>query len=358
MLLKYKNIGDTLSLDEYNAIVYLLMRYNQISENIDLNDIFNGTFGDYSLVFEDEQLNLMGNVYEVLDNTGYITLTIDTEFVAQFNLKLSHYLSPYEEASQEIIDPEEHSETIESTPENIIVNTYYSTDLGNRKQITIPLTDFSVGEYILMNATIDLQYNGPVIDKLSGPVNTDNLHTTIKTAEDLVYAIQTAPVNEVTTLYLEPGLEYVLYDEDSDDCITIENNKTIKIISGSLPSILNADNMFRHFYIEEQGILELENITLMNGLSKEDTNYPGKGGSIYIHSEYVTVEGVNVKELGQLICTNCTFSDNRATTGGAIYNEDGLASFTNSTFYNNLAKSSSNVLGQGGAIYNEGIGGT
>lgn len=69
----------------------------------------------------------------------------------------------------------------------------------------------------------------------------------------------------------------------------------------------------------------------------------GKGGAIYNSTN------------SNPIITNCSFTDNssRSNGGGAIYNIASSPIITNSLFANNKSRNSSNILIDGGAIYNE-----
>jgi len=348
MLLNFKDIGDILSLDDYNALVYLMMQNNHLNERFILTpESYTGDFGIYTLPY-DEEISLKGDFYVVTDITKNLTLLIDSSFVGTYKLTISVYSDYYDE--------EKIDETGNIPDITVRELTYYSNNLEGRQQVVIPLADMFAGEYISIYANMAMEYKEPIIDKISGSILDDTDQHLIKTSEDLILAIENAPENDTTTLHLEPSAVFELFDlEDEDDPKNkniIINNKTIELISGSTPAELDAGGLHRHFYITETGSLTLNNIVLNNGYSLNDVLDNGYGGSIYIKSER---DGAGNKRSGNLNTLFCRFTNNRATVkGGAIYSEDGILDLKETIFYNNTALSSNDVLGDGGAIYNEG----
>lgn len=348
MLLNFKKVGDILSLDDFNAVIYLLTRNHCIEEEIILtNESYKGGLGEYLLNY-DEEISLKGELYLISDNNSNLILTIDSDFVGRYSITLDVY--------SELYDEEQVDENDSKPPLKVRSVEYVGVNLESRHQIIIPLSDFSIGEYIGSNVKIKVCYTQPIIDKTSGSIQTDTAQNITKTADELINRVNTAPENQTTTIYLKPGETYELYNpEDNQDVLNsniIIDNKSIIIKSGSTPSILDAGEFHRHFYITETGSLTLENITLTKGYSINDQLDNGKGGSIFIKSER---DSTNTKIQGKLICNYCKFTNNRANLhGGALYNEDGIIDIKNTYFYNNEAKSSNNILGDGGALYNEG----
>ena len=100
---------------------------------------------------------------------------------------------------------------------------------------------------------------------------------------------------------------------------------------------IDGDELFRIFYVEGNGILTVNNLTLKNGRSFWE------GGAIY--------------NLGTLTVNNSSFSNNRALVrGGAIYNT-GTLSVNRSAFNGNRATPTPGYLSYGGAIAGN-LGGT
>ena len=142
----------------------------------------------------------------------------------------------------------------------------------------------------------------------------------------------------------------------SGDTIDFGGDFTINLMGGALPIGKNltidgaghtvtisgpgasCTTCFRVFQKTSLNTLTLNNLTVTNGYSKST----GHGGAI-VDNWY-----------GNLNITNCTFSNNSATTpttyqsGGAIYQNYGNLTITNSTFLNNSTND------RGGAIYFKG----
>jgi hypothetical protein len=341
MLLNLKKVGDPLSLDDYNALVYLIRRNISPIEEITLNnEKYVGLYGEYTLNYNESQLVPRDDGYYIISNTGFITLEIDGGFTGYYNTNLSLTTT----SVSEVID-----ET-ENTVENYdTVHNYSSTPVGTRQQITIQLSNFSPGQTIKFEALITLSYSGKLIDKLSGSLDyvTDNI---IKDSEVLESQITNAEDGDV--LYLEPARVFELSSSDSSSGLNSEIviNKTVTLVSGNVPAVLDAKGNHRIFRVTETGKLIMRNIELRNGNSHDETIGAGLGGAVYVHSE---VEN-NVGYTGKLECEYCKFQNNTAAhMGGAVFNNDGIVVLSNCTFYNNKAVLD-NVYGDGGAVYNKG----
>ena len=343
MLLKLKQIGDVCSLDDLNAIVYLLKQNNKPYETIELtSETYNGDFGSYSLILDDDELLTVRNEgYTFEDITKSLVLMISNSFTdANYNLTITaeKYIEEGVETEEDKIEHETTKRTLTYTSEKL------NDDLS---QIIIPLSDFipsseeNIGEIIKIDALITLEFYPYVIDKKSGSLLYDVDVELIETADQLEDVIRMASTGRKTTIYLFPGKSFELSD-------TIEiKNKTIELISGSVPAILDANHNCRHFFVDYDSKLILKNITLTNGYDLDDNNYFG-GGSIYVNS---VIESYNYIQ-GKLECFDCNFNNNRSNShGGAIYSNDALLTIDNCVFLNNTAQSSSNVYGNGGAIY-------
>lgn len=343
MLLKFKKLGDVLSLDDYNAIIYLLMRSEKLREEITLSPTwYDGDFGSYVFTYTDE-ITLKSDRYLVVDETSFLTISIASEFVGDFTITLRIYDDAF-------LDGVEGGEEEQSYSELKL----YAENLGGRQEVVVPLNLIGAGKYISTTADVEVSYSKPIIDKNSGSIQLNVEQHLIKTTDDLYSAVENAPANQTTTIQLVPGSTYEMFSEDDESELNKPiqiDNKKIEIISGSLPSILDAKNLHRHFYITETGSLLLRNIDLINGCAYDEEEDNNKGGSIFVKSAR---DINNIKRQGELQAESCRFSNNIASQGGAIYNEDGFISISNTIFYNNESKSSSNQYGDGGAVYNEG----
>lgn len=337
MLLNFKDIGDSFTLDEYNAVVYLLRRTANVNEKVVLTQNSHvGEYGVYTLIAPDEDdFIVRNNSFVVQDPSKTFILSIDNAFSGAYQLKI--YVTTLKDSGEQVDDEDVTVEVATST------KTYSGINLeGNRQEIIIPLRDFKIGDLISFDAEINIDYSQPLIDKLSGPIIDDLDQELIETTETLISAVANAPINEETTLYLKPG---VIFDLSAANMMTIQN-KSIVIQSGSVPATLDAGRKHRHFLVKNDGRLTLKNLILCNGYDKG-------GGSILLESE--TDSGGNFTQ-AELYCTEVIFTDNQSsTTGGAIYSEDCISSFTRCNFTNNKAQDeTTEVYGSGGAIYNKG----
>lgn len=348
MLLKYKKIGDILSLDDYNAIIYLIKKGYSPCETITLNpDTYNGKFGTYTLIINNEEdVTVRNDGYTFQNNTNNVILRIydcfpDAEYYLTVNIE-----KYYPEGIQTATDFYELQNSMRSI-------TYSSENItDNFSEIQIPLQDFlpttsddDIGEILKIDAKICLKFPEYYIDKTTGSLEYDIIHDFIEDTESLNSIITNAPTSQKTTIYLKSGVNF-----DLEDQIEIKN-KTIELVSGTVPAVLDANNLCRHFYVHETASLILKNINLINGYDKNETIKGG--GSIYVNSvidsnfEYVQ---------GKLTVNDCNFNNNRSVlAGGAVYSNDSLISITDSVFINNTVKSVNDMLGNGGVIYHNNL---
>lgn len=337
MLLNFKDIGDSFTMDEYNAIVYLLRKTANVSERVVLTqNSYVGEYGVYTLITpKEDDFIVRNNSFVVQDPTKNFILSIDNSFSGIYQLKI--YITTLNDSGEQVDDEDVTVEVSTRT------KVYYGINLeGNRQEIIIPLSDFKIGDLISFDAEINIDYSQPVIDKLSGPVNDDLDQNLIETTDALISAVANAPVNEETTLYLKPG---VTFDLSNVNMMTIKN-KSIVIQSGNIPCTFDAGKKHRHFLVKNDGKLTLKNLILING-------YDNGGGSILLESE--TDSGGNFTQ-AELYCTEVTFQNNQSSTvGGVVESQDCKASFIRCNFFNNKAQDeNTQVYGSGGAIYNKG----
>lgn len=131
------------------------------------------------------------------------------------------------------------------------------------------------------------------------------------------------------------GLDQGIYTGSNNTNITINKNITIKGNGPGSNVIIDAQGLNGIFIIGDNVSVTFINITFLNGNSTFLTGDYNSGGAIY--NNY-TSSLMNV--------TDCTFINNNAFYGGAIYNSGNLT-VNNSNFTNNEG-------GRGAAIYNIG----
>ena len=86
-MFNYKTIGDNLSIDEFNKIVYLLRKNVKLSEDIKLSDVFNGDYGDYYFELNNPMVTDKG-IFVTNKNFGKVTLKNPVFKTANYVLKL------------------------------------------------------------------------------------------------------------------------------------------------------------------------------------------------------------------------------------------------------------------------------
>jgi len=171
----------------------------------------------------------------------------------------------------------------------------------------------------ISNAIESANLNQPVGGCAAG---TDSGTDTIVLAENATFAL-----NSVNNgLIIADGLNGLPVIESS---IRIQGNSaTIERQAGA--------PLFRFFEISDNAELILENLTLSNGSTTELEDESGRGGAIY--------------NFGMLSLNNSMLTNNHAYTGGAIANELGSISLTNSLISSNSASGSDG----GGGLRSEG----
>ena len=334
MLLDFKDIGDILTLDDYNALVYLLRRFQEVSETFELStNTETGKFGKYTLTSENDNDFIYNNRgYVVNDVTDTWILSIENAGSGDYEITVKTLFS------QGLVeDMDDVSLDFFETREMSFISETVST---NMKEVKIPCNLFQYGEIIQFEAVARVDYSKPLIDKLSGDYIVSPDDMLINDGDVLSSNIINAPSNVKSSFKLEPGITLEL-----DDIIPIEN-KTIELVSGNPPAILDAGNNHRHFTVAYNGNLSLQNIVLRNGSDRD-------GGSIKVES---LIDDQFNQFTGELSCESVTFANNTSTTnGGAIFSDDGIVSLKDCNFVNNEAKFG-NVYGDGGAVYIRGVG--
>jgi len=270
---------------------------------------------------------LKENWYIVRDNTKTLNLLITTDFTGKFKITVSNFLFDSIDSLNELNFEHEINKKI-----------YYGFEYGNMHLVKIPLSDFLEGSVIFIDAESEVEYVNYLIDRTTGSLQYDTNKDLIDSAEKLETAVLNAESGDI--LDLAPSLLFEIENE-----LTIDKHLIIQ--SGSLSSIIT-NKKGRAFLISSKGSLTLNNVHIKNCYVDNTDHKGGYGAGIYIDSE----TRINIYMQGILNANNCKFINNTASNqGGAIYNNDGIVSIKNSTFYQNKAYDS--VFGDGGAIYNK-----
>ena len=149
----------------------------------------------------------------------------------------------------------------------------------------------------------------------------------------ILAAINDMAVNPGDTIFLDSGTYNKL---NNDTNITITKNVTIQGNGPTDSVIIDARRLSRIFNLSNNLNVTFINITFINGY------VPSENGAAISN-------GISNATTTSITLINCTFIDNVAEEGGAIYNWGSNLNVFNSTFIGNNATS-----GVGGAIHNYG----
>jgi len=157
------------------------------------------------------------------------------------------------------------------------------------------------------------------------------------------------------TIFLNPG-NYNGTNNNTN--ISISNSSRNIVISGNgAPDSVTIDGLGQDyfFYIRNGANLTLKNLTLTNGIpviTNAGPLYNSNGTLVLENCIFKYNKGDNGGVLNiqdSTTITNCSFINNTAIRGGAIYNTGGQLSIANSNFINNSANDMTN--GFGGALW-------
>ena len=402
MKLQYKKVGDTFTYPEYNAMCYLLTHgsWNETFE-LTLNDLSEGQYASYTLDDKNNLLSETRDGYAIVKNIttmekddrliyfkinhenlhSHIDVTFHAVHVTHINQQISD--TEYKGTDmndniqkEDFIDPvglDEEEVVIynesELTPieEDILISV--GTDIDENSEIELSFDPLSFGlakgDWISNSADLHLSFTEPEINYFDGELSEDD-EIICENFEDLQKVVNTAPAGSVTKIRLI-GTEYLFTDQ-----LRI-TDKSVIIHGGNLDTpldepftILNAQHMGRHFIVDPDASLTINNCKLVNGdVYGEKGRYVlhNRGGSIYVHGRYLLNFDHYVIHGGLLNCTNCWFINNRAMLGGAIYNTMGKCEISKCRFDSNQAIEEDrseeentyyyNINNWGGAIFTE-----
>ena len=375
MRLKAKNIGDEISLDEYNAYQYLLYHMDCWKEKIylDMVDGFKGDYATYHLKECDFLLNdrmdsykiskelsnnstidiKLSDVSELLDKT-HIQFTCTLYYKPNTIIDGENYPSgmPEENPDDNPDDSDKEPKPFDVKKEFIEITLPCTL---NENTITIPLHDnsnqaFGVSTLIHRWITFNISMNTiPYIDVSNGRAN-DSFEILVDNEEQLQHIIDYAP-NDGTLTVIRLDSSKTYYPPKT---LEISKGQNIEIRGGNCKYIANSkvneglavvDGTFckRTFLVKYGAELKLNNLLLKNNNSNGHDIYDiGRGGAILV--EAVRREN-GVHKYGLLWCENCTFKDNKAEYGGAIFSYHAGCFIDHCIFLNNLSYK------DGGAVY-------
>lgn len=362
-----KHLGDELTLDEYNACQMLLYR-QAYTEKIRLNTQVStqGNFAKYTytanphlalgktdtLIVKPVLANSTIEPQEtdtIPENERYIKLRLN----ALTNTKIDYYALLYyqsedttDDTRNELRRPEIN---IEKEFDTILVHATIETE-NNQTFLKIPLTKTILGRVhgvykrstqlynqITLHASFDAK---PYVDVHNGKANQMD-EILVSNAQQLFQLIKYQPNDGVKRIYRLDSRYVYSFTEP----LQIKYKQNVEIRGGTnIPATIECAGMHRAFIVKAQGTLTLQNLYIMDCDSLSESYYPGLGGAILVLNDETGY--------GILQCANCTFTNNIATHGGAIFSTYNGLYLDSCTFLDNIATAIDGVNNpKGGAIY-------
>lgn len=282
MKLNYKKIGDTLSLDEYNALVYILEQQEwKETITLDLDEPYTGNYGTYTLYDLNHVLTEDRNGFTILKPDEPFYINIESNFSCKYKIyfDVTSTLSQTETISEGLLKGKgvqttyEANDIKEYVPDSVSdINRTINSDMsdvdklipsanvivdpnveetvnsdiltqslpiskgvvkdtafkGSRTQIKVTLSDFNYfkNDFLSDTATIYLDYTQPQLNLSHGRYENTN-EILCETFDELKTVIDTMPENSTVNIHLL-GKTYVCTDE------LYIKNKTVHIIGGNL----------------------------------------------------------------------------------------------------------------------------
>lgn len=186
-------------------------------------------------------------------------------------------------------------------------------------------------------------------------INAANVTITGSTESGIKGAINGNTIKNGDTILLTPGN----YTGSNNVGITLNKNVTIQGNGAANSVRIDGQKKTTIFTISNNTYVTFINITFINGnntVGGAVNNYNPDSkisfiNCIFINNDaYLTYNGGGAiyNDKGTCTISNSTFINNTASFGGAIYNNDGTCTISNSVFTNNTARYG------GGGIYNDG----
>lgn len=362
MKFPFKKVGDGLSVDEYNALCYLLSK-QEYSEEIILEfkakhykyGVYKLTDSSYSLVTKDKG-------FIIRKNTNPIKITFAHQNPnANFYIELKIFT--YKQIAENGMDITLYPyDIIDSLEDNVMDSKYditYDTIKLKAERVDryTSVVNFIPQEYglypndfIFADATMSMVYDEPNINYTDGR-EVDPNQIICEDFSDIQRAIVSAPPDSVLHLRLK-GSETNSYRFPNQ--INIDYGKKVYIEGGNPysenRSVLDGQNTNRLFIVQPNSTLSVKNCKFYRGNA---TTYPlyKTGGAITMSSSYENLGEYNGLNVSFVSVDNCIFEDCKAERGGAIYNHMGKLDVNDCAFNNCKATSTTNSAGAfGGAI--------
>lgn len=355
MRIKAKTVGSEVSIDDYNAFQYMLYHMNCWNDMIrmDTNDNYKGKYASYKLTRSNKLVDDEGDAYQLtkeLVSTSRLVFKLSDKsrlYEHMDHMKVTCTIRYMISKNSEIYESE-NSKTSASpswkdyTPitlpcEIISDNNSIKVNVWDSKtnKGVIPASKGQDKTLIYKYVTFHLYPNSiPYIDLANGMANDAN-EIIVENFSELENIIKYAPTDgtitsirldgspdgtkayEITsTLHIKKG-QHIEIIGGSGEWIGLEA-KTRKRILKQGRTILTGQNHNRLFIVEPGGKLSLSYLHLTEGKATPNGTYErGRGGAILV--EALRRNPNQVSLYGLLDCYKCTFTDNTAWYGGAIF---------------------------------------
>ncbi|RAP49425.1 MAG: hypothetical protein BZ138_07700 [Methanosphaera sp. rholeuAM270] len=389
MRLKAKKIGNEVTIDEYNAYQYLLYHMDCWKERVFLNTEsgYQGNYAHYTFQSTDFLINDKDRDLKVrVPATSSAKISLKVKSVdgilnkEHMEYSCTLYFLPEQtmpnDATISAGNIEEVTGDVETYPEKDYKEVYqslklpcewsgdylniylwdkendvpYKTENENKELINV----FDEGNLIYRWLEFDITFNSvPWIDLHNGKVN-EPFEILIDSIEQLKDVVEHAPTDGTQTIVrLDSNKTYYI-----PDTLHISDGQDIEIKGGTSQYIdvsagkvrdgqVLLDATFckggRTFVVEPGGNLTLTYVRLKNNNCTRYGTYDiGRGGAVLVEA---IRQKDGVHKFGLLEANNCTFVDNKARVGGAIFSYHAGVFLNNCTFYTNYA------YHNGGAVY-------
>lgn len=371
MKFPFKKVGDSFSVDEYNAMCYLLTKQDY-KENIFLENKSKAyKYGAYHLIDINSSIVQKNNGFIIRKPTLPIQINLGHKSPsADFYIELNIFKQKQVTNSNgitSIIYPYDVIENLddfdqETKPQDIIYEkiTLKADKINDSTSILnfIPSEyGLTTGDYFSAKATISMEYNDPIINITDGrPLDTNQI--LCHNFNDIKRAISYCEEGSSIFLRLKGDTTYTFTDK-----IVIDGKRHIYIEGGNAErgyhSILDGENIYRHFLVMPDSLLSVTNCKFYRGNANVvhgNSDLNKAGGAIEMRARYENIGDTNGLHVAYVDLNNCIFDSCTAERGGAIYNFRGKLDVHDCDFINCKATSTTNPQGAfGGAIHTTSI---
>lgn len=371
MKFPFKKVGDSFSVDEYNAMCYLLTK-QEYKENIFLENKAKAyKYGAYHLVDINSSIVQKNNGFIIRKPTLPIQIKLGHKSPsADFYIELNIFKQKQVTDSNGItstIYPYDLIENLDDFDQDTIPKdiTYEKIKLkadkiDNSSSILsfIPSNyGLKVGDYFSAKAQISMEYNEPEINIEDGRA-VDTNQIICNNFNDIKKAIGYCEEGSSVFLRLKGDTTYTFTDK-----IVIDGKRHIYIEGGNYEegyhSILDGENIHRLFLVMPDSLLSVTGCKFYRGnanIVHKDSDLNKAGGAIEMRARYENIGYTNGLHVAFVDVNNCIFDSCTAERGGAIYNFRGKLNVNNCDFINCKATSTTNPQGAfGGAIHTTSI---